>query len=99
MKQKMWILIVLSLLCSLAWSSDWASVGASSSPLESPIQPSPTPEDWAQPRHPGPEPEHEVPATPEPTSIWEEAGLWMGTYALLVNQHGAYCIPELAACG
>jgi len=40
---------------------------------------------------------------PEPTampapSTWTDAGLWMGTYRLLVNEHGAYCVPELVGC-
>jgi len=40
---------------------------------------------------------------PEPTaapapSTWTDAGLWMGTYRLLVNERGAYCVPELVGC-
>lgn len=46
-----------------------------------------------------------VPAAPvpEPTtapSTWQDAGdLWMGTYRLLINERGDYCVPELAGCG
>jgi len=50
-----------------------------------------------------------VPVAPEPTatqepadvaapSTWTDAGLWMGKYPMLVNEHGAYCVPELVGC-
>ena len=110
MKRKLELLILVLLA---AMFTGWAPVMAFTSPIVSPLPTQTMPvlvvvTAWSEPAGtPGVAP---VPATPTPTvipeptpsatpSTWSDAGLWMGTYRLLVNERGDYCIPELAGCG
>ena len=109
MKQELLALVLLA-----AMFTGWAPAMAFTSPIVSPLPTQATPMPvlvvvtaWSEPAGtPGAAPPVPAAATviPEPTpsatpSTWSDAGLWMGTYQLLINERGDYCIPELAGCG